>query len=472
MRGISRALGRAPQRITAKVNNRSATNSYDEEFDDLALHFELIEKAARGFKKDAAAYREAVQNVLLSEAALGETFHGIFSPLGSERDLTSAFPQSERTIESLPEYHVMLTELQETLSPEAELIEKRFARPLAEFQAVTQAIRKNINKREARLLDYDRRKTAYNKMAKISDRSPQEQKHYYKAEEDFQSAESDYQHFNETLKKELPRFFELAADFMNPLFHSFYFMQLNVMTLTLDHLQAFAQERGYDISLPAMQIQSEYELALGDTLEQVEAMAILKPALGSARVLTENPRATEASRPRLGQSRTESALHRKQSASALSRRTGGAPVLDRKRSEPALHHKNREGMPNRSQTGPVPYQSSKDPPPNRSRSGPTPNREFSTGTTGSSPSGKGNSSVAGKKKPPPPPVPSKKPALRKPGPDFVVALYSYQAQTEGDLSFSAGDRIEVVQKTGSQDDWWTGKVNGAQGIFPGNYVRT
>jgi amphiphysin len=35
------------------------------------------------------------------------------------------------------------------------------------------------------------------------------------------------------------------------------------------------------------------------------------------------------------------------------------------------------------------------------------------------------------------------------------------------LSFSAGDRIEVVEKTNSAEDWWTGKLNGRQGVFPG-----
>ena len=35
------------------------------------------------------------------------------------------------------------------------------------------------------------------------------------------------------------------------------------------------------------------------------------------------------------------------------------------------------------------------------------------------------------------------------------------------LAFRAGDRIEVVERTGSTEDWWTGRVNGRQGVFPG-----
>ena len=50
---------------------------------------------------------------------------------------------------------------------------------------------------------------------------------------------------------------------------------------------------------------------------------------------------------------------------------------------------------------------------------------------------------------------------------YVVALYDFAAQAEGDLDFKAGDRIEVVERTDSAEDWWTGRLNGQQGVFPG-----
>ncbi|KAI8341182.1 hypothetical protein BC941DRAFT_416061 [Chlamydoabsidia padenii] len=53
---------------------------------------------------------------------------------------------------------------------------------------------------------------------------------------------------------------------------------------------------------------------------------------------------------------------------------------------------------------------------------------------------------------------------------YVLALYDYQAQSDGDLSFRRDDKIEVVERTADQNDWWTGKLHGQIGIFPGNYV--
>jgi hypothetical protein len=49
----------------------------------------------------------------------------------------------------------------------------------------------------------------------------------------------------------------------------------------------------------------------------------------------------------------------------------------------------------------------------------------------------------------------------------VVALYDFAAQADGDLDFKVGDRIEVVERTDSAEDWWTGRVDGRTGVFPG-----
>jgi hypothetical protein len=37
------------------------------------------------------------------------------------------------------------------------------------------------------------------------------------------------------------------------------------------------------------------------------------------------------------------------------------------------------------------------------------------------------------------------------------------------LSFAAGDTIEIIDETNA--DWWTGRVNGKQGLFPSTYVE-
>ena len=74
--------------------------------------------------------------------------------------------------------------------------------------------------------------------------------------------------------------------------------------------------------------------------------------------------------------------------------------------------------------------------------------------------------AAAKKKPPPPPP---KPKAISPKPEFVVAKYDFAGESEGDLAFRTGDRIRVVRKTESLEDWWEGELNGVKGSFPRNY---
>jgi amphiphysin len=80
----------------------------------------------------------------------------------------------------------------------------------------------------------------------------------------------------------------------------------------------------------------------------------------------------------------------------------------------------------------------------------------------------GTFSTVGKKKPPPPP-PKKRTASSQG--EFVTAQYEFAGQGSGDLAFREGDRIKVVKKTGSTDDWWEGELNGVVGSFPANYVK-
>lgn len=79
-------------------------------------------------------------------------------------------------------------------------------------------------------------------------------------------------------------------------------------------------------------------------------------------------------------------------------------------------------------------------------------------------------SASGKRAPPPPPALKARPSTG-PKPIIVTALYDFQAQNEGDLSFQTGDRITILEKTESTEDWWTGSLNGMKGAFPSNYVQ-
>jgi len=54
----------------------------------------------------------------------------------------------------------------------------------------------------------------------------------------------------------------------------------------------------------------------------------------------------------------------------------------------------------------------------------------------------------------------------------VRAMYSFQGENPGDLSFEAGDIIEVVTEgSTSGPEWWRGELRGRRGSFPLNHVE-
>ncbi|XP_012775161.1 intersectin-1 isoform X3 [Maylandia zebra] len=64
--------------------------------------------------------------------------------------------------------------------------------------------------------------------------------------------------------------------------------------------------------------------------------------------------------------------------------------------------------------------------------------------------------------------PSPSPTKPSESGEEYVAMYTYESNEQGDLSFQQGDIVVVTRKEG---DWWTGMVGGKTGVFPSNYVK-
>ncbi|KAI0747062.1 hypothetical protein C8Q80DRAFT_1179116 [Daedaleopsis nitida] len=64
-----------------------------------------------------------------------------------------------------------------------------------------------------------------------------------------------------------------------------------------------------------------------------------------------------------------------------------------------------------------------------------------------------------------------RPLLPHEGVARAIALYNFAAVQPGDLSFQKGQVITVIEKSDDTNTWWRGKVDGAEGIFPANFVE-
>jgi lipid-binding SYLF domain-containing protein len=54
----------------------------------------------------------------------------------------------------------------------------------------------------------------------------------------------------------------------------------------------------------------------------------------------------------------------------------------------------------------------------------------------------------------------------EPRQDQAIALFTFDADQEGDLGFKKGEIITILKRTDKAEDWWTGRIGDRTGIFP------
>ncbi|KAF8330439.1 uncharacterized protein EI90DRAFT_3060751 [Cantharellus anzutake] len=389
--------------------------------------------------------------------------------MAGEFDIIGKFPDAAHTSQNVAGFQSAMQELKTVITPELELIQSRILGPCKELQGIMKTIRKNITKRDHKLIDYDRFNNSLTKLRDKKEKTLNDEKNLFKLEQDFEQASADYELYNTNMKTDLPNFLVLATQFIDPLFHSFFYMQLNIFYLMLEKIQEFANGK-YETTGTIEDITENYEARRGDARETIEGMNINKRMISTAKL-----------------------VHTRRQDSGLT----GSTSLNRSTSSATT-----SSSVSRSVSGklPPPAPSSSftkkppPPPPNTSakpsftkppsaNSASAINRSVSSASTSipttapppytpASSTSTNVSSIAGTKRPPPP-IPANKPKAPPPQsqPVYVIALYDFEAQADGDLSFKVGDHIEIVKRSDSAEDWWTGKVNGVQGVFPGNYVQ-
>ncbi|OAQ70646.1 reduced viability upon starvation protein [Pochonia chlamydosporia 170] len=419
-KGFSKSLTRAPQQFKHKFNIGEHTK--DAVYIDAERRFQELETETKKLHDESKKYFEAINGMLNHQIEFSKAMTEIYKPIsGRMSDPDSIKPEGNpEGIRACEEYEAIVKELQETLAPELEMIETRIIRPATELLDVIKVIRKTALKREHKKLDYDRHRATLKKLQDKKERTPKDEKAMWKAEGDVEQATQDYDYFNDLLKDELPKLFALEREFIQPLFQSFYYMQLNIFYTLHERMQRC--DIGYfDLT---RDIEEAFEEKRGDIQEQAEALSICrfkttgrprpirygaKPALEGSKqpgLLTAGPSSTSgATSPKIG--------------------GYGRPSSD-------------------SEAAPPPY---------------SPGNKVSLST------------LAAAKSKPPPPKPKPKRLTAAPAAETVTALYDYAAQADGDLSFRAGDVIEIVNRTQNENEWWTGRLNGKEGQFPGNYVE-
>jgi amphiphysin len=407
-------------------------------FIDAERRFQELEKETKKLHDESKKYFEAINGMLNHQIEFSQACAEIYKPIsGRVSDPDSLIPEGNpEGIRACEEYEAIVKELLATLQPELEMIETRVIRPADELLEIIKVIRKAVTKRQHKQLDYDRHRGTLKKLQDKKEKSLKDEKAMYKAEADAEQATQEFNYFNDLLKDELPKLFALEREFIRPLFQSFYYMQLNVFYTLHERMQGC--DIGYfDLTLG---IEEAFEGKRGDIKEQAESLSIVRfKTTGQKRP------------PKYGPGSSKLALEGPTSRLAIEDRkssVGSSSTADTRRRTTDF-----------TENPPPPYSSLLAITDGESSM----TRANSTG---------GNWGAAAKAKGAAPPPPKPKPARLSGAPpaETATALYDYEAQAEGDLSFVTGDMIEIVQRTVNENEWWTGKCRGKTGQFPGKLM--
>ncbi|KAI0130580.1 hypothetical protein BJ170DRAFT_701225 [Xylariales sp. AK1849] len=439
--------------------------------------------------------------VTLTNTQLGivTEYEGLYDPIeGSGRtNLRATAPTPELQLHRTFKLKEAYTELRTDLLEEIGLIDSRIVKPATEARDCIAPVRKTMKKRENRRLDYEKAQDKATKLQRKPGKSAKEDAALVKADEDVTRAADEFEVADSHLRETLPPIVNAAFSVVPPLVSTIVLIQNRLLGLYYTALHNYCEDHQFPSPPPPMdEVIAAWQADYNPTKREFEAISCVahgKAVKQPMRIVEETP-PNENRKPSAGSlnglRRPSAGLisggangtgpgpmpprpNRIPSNSSLATPTPGALSPRPTFNSTGLTNPNNLGIPTEFTTasgfGTSPGTSPNSLRPRTDYFAPG-NRPPSVASTVASSISTHSTSPAALKKKPPPPPPPKRIGSSKPD-EFVVALYAFAGQGAGDLSFQQGDRIKVVKKTGTDQDWWVGELGGVKGSFPANYCK-
>ncbi|KAG9245908.1 hypothetical protein BJ878DRAFT_533579 [Calycina marina] len=435
MNSVHRQIGR----IKGKGDGNNAKVSV------LLNDFEDADKTLTKVIDASKAWRDAWVSILTFQMNTLTTYEELYNQIVGTSDGHRDDPSltSRDLLERASTLKATYTDLKTELLGEVIMMDARVIRPVMDAKEYLQPLRKTIKKRENKRLDWERYIDKVNTAQRKMKRTDKENISLAKAEQDLGIAADAFKVADDHLREVLPPIISSAFSILPHVLAVQIMIQNTILAQYYTSLHNYCEDMHFPSPPPPMDdiiatfqhrfrpIQQETEgipiIARGKAVHQ--SMSIGDHGL-PCKTTTLNPR------------------------NALVNRRASSQNL-----QPEAESHNSRAMR-------IPSFSS------QNSLAPTPSPEpgrLTPSSYGTSPNGSyfQQAAIAKKKPPPPPPkrIGSSSLAL------YAVALYPFDGQSQGDLSFSEGDRIKVVKKTDSTDDWWEGQLHGRKGSFPANYCK-
>jgi len=378
-------------------------------------------------------------------------------------------------------------DLKKDLTSELDEVQLTIIGPAQEAKDNLQIARKQMKKREDKKLDYERYQSRVDVSSKKSKLSDRDRAQLTKAQSDLAMATEAYHAADNHLRNYLPPLLAAVWSLQPYLLAAQIRIQNNLLAHYYTMLHNYCSEQGFPSPSPPMdEVVRLWEDAFRPQQRLLEAMPIL--ASGKAIRKSISDKEKEAQLPPINGYRRPSQPNSLSRAPSISPARPSISPSQPYDIRPKLSHSPSSTsllspLPNDSAiTSPSPAASLYQTPSSVSFSPAGPNTDYfsrdrqpsatsasaSRATTpgATTPGGTSMFGILGKKKPPPPP-----PRIPSHHFQFVTALYDFAGQGDGDLMFKQGDKIKVLKKTDSTDDWWQGELKGVKGMFPANYVQ-
>lgn len=222
------------------------TRTIDEEFEALAEELEAIQNASREIFDLLLHFLATLREVFSSSQRVVNTIHLLcFSAVGS-----AAVSDPSHTLDSwrhVKRYTSVLQEIQLCLDDSAESLAQNLHTKLDQLMLHLASIYKHVLARDQALGNYDRMYDKYDALkilSATSDFTPNQNYHYDILERKLELLKASYDEHNTSLKLELPHFFMLVREFIEPLTLFVFYVHLTASYQLTSNLLTLASDYG------------------------------------------------------------------------------------------------------------------------------------------------------------------------------------------------------------------------------------
>jgi len=440
------------------------------------------------------AWRDSWRDILLTQQKLAGEFELMYqSIIGASSDYQGNVPGEtpQETVDRVSRLNQQYDELKNDMMDEVGAMDHSVIRPAVDAKESIQPLKKVIKKRADKKADFERYQGKYDSIQKKTGRTDKENAALTKHGTELDRAREEYQRADDRLRETLPSLLSAVFSLLPHILAAQIMIQNNLLGQCYTQVLKYCQDEGLPAPAPATAIiMSDWEGDFVPAQQRIEALACISrgktyrtlPKQDNLMITNGSSRERRVSGYESTQRRPSVSPARSDTSFYIAQSIPPSPNYDTK---PSTNHDTRRSPSRSPDSRPrmlsVPSQGSLAlAQPNYNQSAFAPNGEIMLGASPAGPkadyfsrdrissAGSELATAAAMKKKPPPPPPKRLPSAQG---IWVTALYDFQGQGQGDLIFREGDRIKVLKKTDSTDDWWEGELRGTQGAFPANYVK-